>query len=930
MVRWWPGDRTLGAFLILTVLVFVSSLYAKNSGWDHLINWNLEATAERENILVEQFERGPFDFEIEGQQYVLKETFGISAISQNSALSLTLLVFVWFGVTGILAFSTFLRRYAFLFVSALFLLFINQLYLDELSLLGASSWKWASVLLMVTLLLPAYLLHAFKEESGFLYRWLIIFLCSTGVLVFFQLQESSFYLYFAGQAAIPFSIIGALFIFLVSEEIIFLVVLFITKSAGGTNNEKHFFVFSIVYLVYLGLYWADRMGLVSGSWDYLNPLVLLIVSTLVGIYTISHKQPLLDSVIKRALDIRWLFVVLAISSFSFLTLSGIRGNDAASDAMDYLILYAHLGFGIMFVLYIIVNLITPLIQGLMIYKVVYKEHNFPYITSRLAGFIFVVGFYFYAEQAPLRRAQAARLNYLGDYYAVKDPNLGRSYYEESAVFGWDNHYASMKLAEYAINDGNLNEAIYRYNRAVSRNPSPYAYVGGANAMAKVDEQTRAASFLRQGIQVFPGQAELGNNLALLLDASGAKAEALSTLEDLDNTDSWNQAVTVNRLAIGGSKDFDVTKSRNLQTLSNWQALINKGLSEGELDFSPEMLQSEMNLPMITYLINSGWGLKRDLPDTLVSVLSQQLRNRELSRNLRHSEAYNLIKSGEVNQSVPKWEQLIQSVNTYEKGFYYRQFGNIYMKLGAPLLARDAFEEAVAFGSAEAKVSYAIASMEARDWDAAIRMWEQVVLEDSSYFDLIGLSGVLRQPMIVPSFAWLYYNLPDEIRQYDVFAELPQNQIRMLWDKLFQKWSYGSKQNDLAILTDRIKQQLSDDQKEIYETYQAAMQDPSSMTFEKASKNTFEVWKVMMVLEDEKVSVEQKYELLLSAITINQYQVDLIINYAQLAIQMGLYEYAESATLRLLTLVSSERYQEIERMLFDQRQVREEQMDDWSS
>ncbi len=925
----WPEDPFLRAGLILSVMVLLAGLTANLAGFDHLIDWNLTATADKENIIVEQFERGPFSFEIEGQQYTIKETFGISKIMQSKGLSLLATGIVWLGISGFLAFATFLRRYAFLFVAALFLLYVNQLYLDDLTLFGPNSWKWASALFMISLLAPAYYLHAFRENSSFMFRWLLLFMMSSAFLLIFQYQDPYFYLYFAGQSTIPFAIIVVLFIFLVAEEIVFLVVLLITRSAGGTSNEKHFFVFSLVYLAYLILYWTDRMGLVSGSWDYLDPFFLLIISSVIAYYTIRHKQPLLDASMRSSLDVRWLFSVLAIAAFGYFILADVMGNDSATDAIDYIILYAHIGFGVMFVLYIIVNLITPLIQGLMIYKIVYKEHNFPYITSRLAGFIFIVAFYFYAEQAPLRRTQSARLNYLGDYYSAVDPNLGRSYFQEAAVFGWDNHYASMKLAEYAQQDGDISEAIYRFGRAVSRNPSAYAYVAGANAMQDAEESTRATTFLRQGSQVFPSQGELLNNLALLLDASGANIEALSMLEGADGTESWNQAVIVNQLAMGSAQDVKPSSDWNLQAKTNWQSLANKGMVENSLPFDIEDIRSS-GLPKITYLVNSGWGTERELPDTLINSIAQQLRNRELSRNLKHSYAYNLVKSGFVNQSIPIWEQLIQSVSSHERGFYYRQLGNIYMKLHAPLLAREAFEKAVEFGSKEAMISYAIASMEAKDWNAAISMWEQVVLNDSSYFDLIGLTKTLSQSMIVPSFAWIYYNLPEDINQYDVFSELPQNQIRMLWDKLFWSWSYGEKQNDFAILTDRIKQQLSEAQSARYEEYQKIIQDPAALTYKEASKNAFEVWKVMMALEDEALNIDQKYDLLLAAISVNKNQVDLIISYVQYAIRMGLYEYAESATLRLLSLVTPEGYQLLERQFFDLRQARGNKLGEWSN
>ena len=929
MNQWWPQDVRLKSLWILSLIVLFGSIYWHMLGMDHLLGWTLKATADKENITIEQFELGPFQFELEGQQYRIQESFDVSPFQQLPLWSFAALIIVWLGITGLLSYATFLKRYAFIFVAALYLLLVNQLYLDEIGLLGANSWKWASILLMAALLLPAYYLHAFREKTGFLNRWLIIFFSSVAVLLLFQYRDPAFHVYLSGHGTIAMALLTFLFIFLIAEEIIYLVLFFITQSKGGTNNEKHFLIFTAIYLAYLGLYWADKMNLVGGDWDYLNPFYLLFISTLIGFYTIRHKQSLLDSLTSRAIDIRWLFTVLLLGAYGFLLLGSVRGNDSIYDGISYLILYAHLGFGIMFLLYIIVNLMGPLIQGLMVYKVVYKDHNFPYITSRLAGFIFVVAFYFFADQAPLRRLQSGRLNFLGDYYEIKDPLLARSYYEESSVYGWGNHYASLKLAEYAKQREEAKEAIYRYTRALSRHPSPYAYVAAAQALEGINETTRAIALLKEGELQFPGQGELLNNLAVLQARSGAVAEALEVLNDADPTDRWNQAIEVNQLAFGKAPEEWDPEEWNWQARTNALALINQGLTPATMSFDTGVYWQPLSLPVITYLINSGWSTQRSMPDSIVHNVSMNLRNKELSKNLRHAHAYSLVASGYPNRGLMQWDELIRYVNSYEKGFYYRQLGVLQLRMNAPRLARASFEQAIAYGSEEALIGYSVASMELKDWSAAYDGWQQVTKRDSSYADLMVQLNQLQQTGNDGSFAWLYYNLPEEIEAYDQLAGFPTAQAQMLWDKLFESWSVRDKKNELAILTDRIFSTLDEVQKARYSIYQTALENPGSLDASRVAQNAFEEWQLLLMVDREDLAIEDRYHLLQEAIAVNPYHPQLIIAYATLATRMGLYDYAETATLKLLDLLSPDQYQQVERQLFDLRQEREDALDQWN-
>ena len=142
---------------------------------------------------------------------------------------------------------------------------------------------------------------------------------------------------------------------LIAEEILFALLYILTQTRGSANNLKHLISFGVLYLGGLGLYWATQAGLLHFNFDVINPLYLLIYSAVIGIVTIPYKQIILNKILQREFDITWLFFLLGCIALSYLNLGLTHGNDPSYDGMSYLILYTHLGFGFMFILYLIFN-----------------------------------------------------------------------------------------------------------------------------------------------------------------------------------------------------------------------------------------------------------------------------------------------------------------------------------------------------------------------------------------------------------------------------------------------------------------------------------------------------------------------------------------------------------------------------------------------
>src|SRR5690606_11431264 len=106
-------------------------------------------------------------------------------------------------------------------------------------------------------------------------------------------------------------------------------------------------------------------------------------------------------------------------------------NDPAIEAFEDIILFTHLGYGVVFFIYVLANFFTLLYQNQRVFKVVYKPTRMPYFTAQLAGFIAALAFFFQSGQASLKQARSGFYNAKADYfYHTGAKELAKQYYRQ--------------------------------------------------------------------------------------------------------------------------------------------------------------------------------------------------------------------------------------------------------------------------------------------------------------------------------------------------------------------------------------------------------------------------------------------------------------------------------------------------------------------
>ncbi len=913
MTEYFPKEVSLRIPAIILIVLTGSMIYFHEKGFDITINWEIVSQAETENFVAHTFSKGPFDFELEGQKYFITETFGGSDITHNPMLSRVLIYIIWIGICGILAVSTVWKRFWFIVIAALAIVFINFLDLDALDVLGGRPGKkWLTMAMMVVLLIPTYYLHAFKPALRYFLKWLFVALPSTVLLMTLDVLSPVFVPHFIANAHISLSILCILFIFLIAEEILFLILFFLTQSRGGRHNEKHFIIFSLVYLGFLGVYYGKKAGFIDIGFSFLNPYYLLSISLLVSLWSTRFKQELYDSVLAFSSDIRYILITLGIVSVAFLNLGFLRGNDPAYEAMHYVIVYAHLAFGFMFLMYTLVNFISPIMQGFQVYKIAYKEYSFPYVSSRLAGLAIVAGFFFLSDREVQKMMRGARYNYQGDLYQLNgDAGLAQEYYRQGSIFSWDNHYSNYMLGTAGLAKNDFDEAVYRFTRAKYKIPSPYTYVNTANSHFALKEEGKILSLLQEGSLLFPQSAELNNNLAIALNNRGNPEEASRLMNSISGkTEKWNNAVQVNKWMLGHDssnllKEYNIDnaalKSNIIAQCENDPAVRTLWLDTGLLEGSP-------NLHRIAYLINASWMFTDSIPRKYSDRYQVETTLSILERNLAHSQAINLYRSGNINQAFRKFDLLQNNASEPERGFFLNQFGLLALEQDAPRLASDYFEKAKTLNYREAFFNDVIANLEARNWTGAMRLWADLLERDSSFAEMSDFIDPIIKGQNNNSFAFRYYRIfdfqPAGVRSF--VGELETAQLAMLWKRIVQEHAVQGSFDRLEEFYTIFSPFLPQDEVQYFTSVQSDLEGGPEVDNTYLA-NVFDEIRILAVIRSGKFTDMEKYNILLEAIDINPYSTVLIREYCMAAVAMGLFDYGDQALSRLHNLLPSSEF-----------------------
>lgn len=721
-------------------------------GIHQFIDWNILAEADKAPVIINEFSIGPFNLTQMGETSIFFKKFAGTASLVSAKNYLFFAFMVTLAAAIVITVISSVQKFWFYIGAALFSLFLVSLKL-ELLLLFDSNEKIGLVIALIVFLALSYYFNRVNTGISLIKRFVVFLIVSAALGTFFMFSTTinDPFFYISTSMITPSVIISVVFILSVSHEIVagFAYLLFGTGTNTTKNGTVHFLIISIIYLFNVVLAYLYESGLIDWDILYINPYLLLTVSAILGIWGFRHREHQFLPILNFQCQGGILFLTFGIVTFGTISHFYSIGNDAGLEIFRDFILYGHMAYGLVFVLYLLGNFSGLLKSGLAIYKVIYKPTNMPYFTFRFAGAIVVVAFVLKANyKVPIFQNAASNFNSVADYHNDQGEQLlAERYYQEAAEYALYNHKSNYNLGILNERAGNEERAMVRFKEAAKKWPSPQTYVNLANLYEKENRFFDALFIAKEGHAKFPESHQLQTKLGLLY---GATSLIDSAVYYLDQASKHKKATNLssnliallakNNISIAiDSIDQEYKLGEDPITVNNILALSNASRERASIEFV--MTDSTLSNIDIALMNNSYINklLLADTVDTKVLIaLADHDGNWGVKETIEYLECLHLYKNGNVNKAFRKLNWM---ANTSEKvaAKYFDDIGLWALDQGAPEVAVNYFQWALERNYESARLHLAIAHSENNDVTEAYQLWQKLAQSDNKSDQNMALS-----------------------------------------------------------------------------------------------------------------------------------------------------------------------------------------------
>jgi hypothetical protein len=459
------------------------------------ITWEQFQQLSLESIPTHTFTKGIFEIPVYSDNLLVYEILAGSDLQPSLYIHYLLLFATAVSVVVLLAIISSLGRYWFIIGMGLFCIFIVTLQLDTLAIFGLRN----NIPTLVSIFLfsgVAYYFHAFRPQAALLQR--LIAFAALGLIIFGVIMASAevnsplLHLSVNSYAlAVSFTLI---FILTVAHEIPAAFIQLITRGNKQEKSLQHFLVIFGFYFLNLILSYGIKIGYIPLSIWTIDFYLLFTFSAILGIWGFRHREPLYTSFFSA--DPAGTYFILSFALTSFVTLAYFMTNahDTVLIVIKDVIIYSHLGYGIIFLFYVLSNFGSMLSQNLHVYRVLYKPNTMPYFTFRLMGLICTFAFLVFDTnwRTPINQVFASYYNGVGDlYFSSANTENAETSYRRSVFFRNHNHHAHYALAGLHTSKLEPRQALNEWIAASECNPPEQTIINLCDAYLQSDKNSEA-------------------------------------------------------------------------------------------------------------------------------------------------------------------------------------------------------------------------------------------------------------------------------------------------------------------------------------------------------------------------------------------------------------------------------------------------------
>ncbi len=505
----------LGLFAIAS-LSFLLLAFGYGEAWSfgYKINTELEARY----LPFGQLHIFQEKLDILAENYLIFQSFRAEDFALNIVAIYWFLILLGIGLVILWSVVSGLNRFWYFAGTGLLVWLFISFDLD--ALLQVSFMDDAGLMVILLLFLPlSYYFQYIKPSIRLGWRILafgfLLLLFLTGC--YFQNGRTMAYAQLTAAALPGAWIMLIAFCCFVGQEIVTFIVWLVTarNTPSSKNSLTHFLILFFVYFINLVLSYFYYMRRIDWDLLYFHPLLLFVTSAIIGIFLLKDKCNMMRYAMPfYPLGVSF-YAGMLIISFAVLGYAYGVANDSLIDAFEEISLFVHMGFGFMFLAYLLINFYTPMYYNKLIYKIWYKPTRLPYLLAMFAGLLMTVGLVLQGRYYPFYKSLAGYYTAQADaFYYDEDLRYAEEYYTLASRYDYRNHRSNYILGDIFYDKGDVNEALFLYNHATEKRPTPYAYLKKQQMLSGKGQIFEALFSLKDGINDFPKSATLLNNMAM--------------------------------------------------------------------------------------------------------------------------------------------------------------------------------------------------------------------------------------------------------------------------------------------------------------------------------------------------------------------------------------------------------------------------------
>ena len=519
--RTWSLNQKWPIYLGLSIstLLIIAGLAAWNLDIQNILHWDVLSELHEKIISANSFFYGDFKFSASSPIWYIKERYIPSLVEVNHFAFYILLFGALMGLSFLLTGLARLKGVWFL-IGALVLGGVLIAMRIESVFLSNSNWLFLIV---------------FIVSSGFYYYssnfgqnistatifsiWIILW----SVLMILAGKYSAInqpILSLAAYGLVGLLIISGIFIFLISHEIMAGLVWLVSKnSQKGKSSLTQFLIISLIFLANIFLLYLENANKIEKSSFVIPAVFLFFISTGLGFWGfrqfINQKQWF-------SFQNAGVWIYLGMATISLATVVFIYGtnNNPLIELTDDFVSISLLSVGLSFIVYVLINYLQILKQGLEVHKVLYKAPFNKLIYARTISVFLILFLFSLKNFFSFYQAKAGISNAIADFYLAEgDLKAAETFYKESTHNDLYNHKANVSLASLALSQGDKVNAAFFFNQTLSQKPSPFVFAGLSSSLENENLYFDAIFALQNGLKKFPESSQLMINLAYLQEKS---------------------------------------------------------------------------------------------------------------------------------------------------------------------------------------------------------------------------------------------------------------------------------------------------------------------------------------------------------------------------------------------------------------------------